>query len=198
MIRILLAGLTICFAGLRADAARPLPVLHWTGTATINANEHIVRIVVDTDVMPFNSATSKSRLASEHADRTRVMKITPTSGEVTFQGATHRLSEVQADHERQQFALYGLLLITHARSRCVTVKRVSVPTTRLCFDRAGMVRSGSNIVTDPETGSPTSQSFEFEGALRSGNVVWPRRVKIYQNGRPYFDLTIDSFAVGRQ
>lgn len=184
---------------LTAPAAEggPLPSLRWTGTAQVHSGERIVAIEVDTLVRPFRDAVSKSRLAGEPEDRTRTMTISAEGGSVAFQGASRVLTRRAAEHERQQFALYGLMLTTHARGRCITARHDLAPATKLCFDARGALETGANSVPDPETGRPIAQTFRFYGEQRSGGVRWPIRMTISQEGRPYFDITFATFQVSR-
>lgn len=185
---LLLPCACICLA-----AARPLPTLHWTGVADVHAGGRVIKIQIDTTVRPFHSARSNSRIAGEPGDRTRLMEINAAGGSVTFQSKTRDLGALATEHERQQYALYGLMLITHARNSCVLAKHDGAPDTRLCFDRTGALVSGGNTVADPESGKPVAQTFAFKGELRSGGVRWPKRIQIYQEGRLYFDLTLITF-----
>lgn len=180
----------ICLA-----AARPLPTLHWTGIADVHAGARVIQIQVETTVHPFYSARSESRIVGEPADSKRLMEIDAAGGSVTFQGKRRDLGALTSEHERQQYALYGLILTTRAISKCVLARHDGAPDTRLCFDRTGALVSGGNIISDPESGKPVAQTFTFEGELRSGGVRWPKRIRIYQEGRLYFDLTLLTFAV---
>lgn len=121
------------------------------------------------------------------------MEINAAGGSVTFQGKPRDLGALATEHERQQYALYGLILTTRAKNGCVVARHEGAPETRLCFDRAGALVSGSNTVSDPDSGKPVAQTFAFEGELRSDNVRWPKRIQIYQEGRLYFDLTLLTF-----
>ncbi len=184
-----LLGLVLLGAGAEA---KPLPVLNWTGIARIHG-ARTIDIAVETRVEPFATAHSRSWPVAEGEARARTMLLTPTAATVTFLGNSRPLSEAQARHERAQFALYGLMLTTHARNRCVTARHAGAPETRLCFDRAGRLQSGSNTVPDSDTGAPLPQNFEFSGELRAHGVVWPRRLLIRHGGKPYFELTLASF-----
>ena len=175
-------------------AAKPLPTLTWTGTARVYDADRTIEIAVDTRVDPFATAQSCSWIVSEGPARARTMVLTPTTGTVSFLGKSRTLSAAQATHERAQFALYGLMLTTHARGRCVLARHRGAPDTRLCFDAASRLVSGSNTVPDSETGAPLPQTFEFSGSLRSGGMHWPRVLRIQHGGKPYLDLTLDSFA----
>jgi hypothetical protein len=173
--------------------AKPLPTLRWTGTARVYDADRTIDIAVDTQVTPFATALSKSWIVAEGPARARVLLLTPTSGTVTFLGKSRPLGEAQARHERAQFALYGLMLTTRARNRCVVARHADAPEARLCFDRTGRLTSGASTVPDSETGAPLAQTFEFSGEIRSGPVRWPRTLLIRHGGKPYFQVTLDSF-----
>ncbi|CAM3154980.1 hypothetical protein SPAN111604_07075 [Sphingomonas antarctica] len=173
--------------------ARPLPAIGWTGTARVFDGNRTIDIVVDTQVEPFGTARSRSWIVGEGPDRARTMVITGTTGTVTFQGKDRTLPDATVRHERMQYALYGLMLTTHARGRCVVARHAGAPDTTLCFDRAGRLQSGSNTVPDSEAGAPLPQTFEFSGELRSHGVIWPQRMLIRHDGKPYFDLKLDMF-----
>jgi hypothetical protein len=111
-------------------------------------------------------------------------------------------------HERAQFAIYGLMLLTPLRDPratvtagkrgevdALTVEHPSAPKTTLLFENDGRLVGALNQVSDPEDAAKPAigQMFLFEGELVSNGVRWPRIISIVQNDQPYFDLRLSTF-----
>ena len=176
-----------------AIGAAPLPTLRWTGTARIFVGERTIDIGVSTRVVPFASARSDTWLASDGPSKTRSLVIEGDQGWIERDSARQPMPAAMLAHERLQYGLYGLMLSTHAKDRCVHAAHDGAPPTILCFARDGRLESGSNVVPDPDGGPPIPQSFAFDGDIVSNGTHWPRTIRISQRGKPYFELNLTSF-----
>lgn len=194
MIRFVLTLVLMLFAGPAAAAA--VTELHWTGKATIHETDRTLEIGISTRLEPFKSARSESWLLSQGKASARTLVIEPGGGWVDRNGARDPLPEPMVRHERQQYALYGLML--RALGNDTAPVPDYAPPTRFEKDAAGALASASNEVLDPEgAAAPIPQTIRFSGRTESNGVVWPSRIDIYERGKLYFTLEIDSFEAVR-
>ena len=182
--------------------------LSWTGTARILAGPKPIEIGVSTTVRPFTSARSDTWLASEGPSKTRSLIIEGDKGWLERGGVRSDMPAAMLAHERQQYALYGLMLLTPLcgpdvetvvlpdldGGGRVAVSHRRAPRTTLVFDETARLAGAENTVVAPdEGGAPIDQVFAFEGEIESAGVRWPRRLSISQNGKPYFELSLGAF-----
>ena len=190
-----------------AAALSAARVLAWRGVATVNAGGRTVRIGLDTVVEPFGYARSDSWLIDKPADR-RTLLIEGERGWVIAGGKRTPMTPAMLGHERQQYALYGLMRLVTLREPGAEVmispvglngayerpvRHPSAPPTTLVFHE-GRLRGAFNHVEDAESGLAVAQSFVFSGEITSAGVRWPRSIAITHGGRPYFTLTLTHFA----
>jgi hypothetical protein len=182
--------------------------LSWRGRATIHAGGNTIEIGVSTRVVPFRSARSDSWLLSQGPASTRSLIIEGEQGWIERGGVRAPMPPAMLRHERQQYAIYGLMLLLPARGHVVarriepggrtvlTVAHPEAPVPELVFDRAGRLVEARDRVADPDGGAAEiDQVFLFSGEIVDRGVHWPRRIDILQRGQPYFTLEIDRFAV---
>jgi hypothetical protein len=178
--------------------------LHWTGQARIHDGAQVVEIGVDTTVVPFRSARSETWLLSQGPASRRAMVLDGADLFLERSGVRSAAPAAQARHERQQFALYGLMLLVPLRGHLAGVtpqgelvtRHPEAPTTTLVFDAAARLVGAENVVDAPQGDGRIAQSIAFEERLESRGVRWPRKLSIRQDGRPYFDLALTRFDVG--
>jgi hypothetical protein len=175
----------------------------WTGTARVHAPGKEIALRVSTRVTPFVRARSETWLLSEGPSSRRTMIIGPEGGWMERDGKRQPMPEATLRHERQQYAIYGLLQIAlqvGPRSRSDPSRTIIVkdaPETRFLFDAAGRPVRAYNKVADPEGGPELiPQEFRFSGVIEDDGVKWPRRIEILQRGRPYFTLELETFDAG--
>jgi hypothetical protein len=198
-------------AGGRA-ALNAAHVLAWTGTAVVHQGERRIEIGVETVVEPFVYARSETWLLSQGNSSRRTLEIDGTEGTVVRGGQRTAMEAGAVAHERQQFAIYGLMRLVPLLDSGVVLdvetppaaapvnvryalmaRHADAPETVLMFDGDYRLVAADNVVVNPETGKPPiPQRFLFEGVIEGGGLRWPRTLRILQNGQPYFDLTLDS------
>lgn len=197
----------------RAGGERALTaarVLAWRGIATVDAGGRTVRIGVDTVVEPFGYARSDTWLIDKPADR-RSLLIEGDRGWVIAGGKRTAMAPAMLRHERQQYALYGLMRLVTLRDRAVSIRHgvdsVRGDCSSLIVDHPaatktemmfvdGRLATASNRVDSPGAGPPIAQEFAFSGEITSSGVRWPRSIAITHGGKPYFTLTLTHFAAG--
>ncbi|HEX8578113.1 MAG TPA: hypothetical protein VF655_00795 [Allosphingosinicella sp.] len=182
-------------------------VLRWQGDATVFDGERRIEIGVDTQVVPFRWARSRSWLRDQGPSQARTMLITPEGGWIGRAGRNDAAPGGLVTHERAQFAVYGLMLLEPLLHPGVTispapgrngltafaVRHPDAPPATLYFDGDGRLAELEDVVPDPGGGAPIAQRFLFSREVMPGPVRWPRRLEIFQKDRPYFELTLNRF-----
>ena len=189
-------------------ALERIRLLSWQGEAVVHDGGREIRIGVSTMVVPFVAARSASWPLALGRAATRTMILDTGGGRVERNGVSERLPDLLVRHEQAQFAIYGMMLlapldkgratlqIRHDRSgfRVVRVYRPPAPVTRLYFESDGRLAQATNSVPHPEhKNRRISQRFIFSEEQMPGPVRWPRSLRIEQDGRPYFELTLSRF-----
>lgn len=182
--------------------------LSWQGRATIHAGGNVIEIGVSTRVVPFRSARSDSWLLSQGPASMRALIIEGEEGWTERGGVRAPMPAPMLRHERQQYAIYGLMRLLPARGHVVarrtepggrtvlTVAHPEAPVAELVFDHSGRLIEARDRVADPDGGAAEiDQIFLFSGEIVDHGVHWPRRIDILQRGQPYFTLQIDRFEV---
>jgi hypothetical protein len=192
-------------------ALRRYPVLHWTGSALVHVEGRVIEISVDTLVEPFSYARSRTAPANApHAER--IMEITAAAGYAVIDGERRLLPEPLVRHERQQYAIYGLMRLVPlldagqvmlvapppmapaAVHYVLDVQHPQAPRTMLMFDRGDRLVAAENSVSDPGIGAGAQwQRFLFGGAIASEGISWPSRMQILHRDGLYFELETNNF-----
>ncbi|HWI23771.1 MAG TPA: hypothetical protein VNS59_02490 [Lysobacter sp.] len=178
--------------------------LHWTGEATVFAGERRIELGVDTMVTPFLRARSTTWLRDQPETTRRVLAIDGANGWTERDGRREEMPDAMREHERLQYAVYGLMQLAPLRAPGVRLQRLpdrdglrvlhvehpSALPADLFFDARNRLVAIENSVPDPERGTPVAQRFSFEGDIVSAGAHWPRTLRISQDGRPYFELRL--------
>jgi hypothetical protein len=185
--------------------------LRWSGDAVVYTAGGRFDIHVETVVHPFRSAHSESWLHDEGPAQRRVLHIDPDGGWIEREGQRAPLPAAVLGHERQQYALYGLMRLLPLLEDGVTLRRLperadgqlglhvehpAAPPADLYFDAAGHLSRIEDRVANPDGGAPLAQRIELGGSVPGAAIRWPRTVTILQNGSPYFELTIQRLSTG--
>lgn len=185
----------LLLAGCAAAPARTAQTLHWTGEATVFAGTQRIALGVDTTVAPFLRARSDTWLRDRGKSTLRTLEIDGHAGWTTRDGKRDAMPAPMAEHERLQYATYGVMLTAPAQRGAGTV-RVNDPRAApatLTFDDTGRLASLDNVVPNPEGTGTIRQHFTFEGSIESHGVRWPRVIRIAQDDVPFFELRIATF-----
>ncbi|WP_404333403.1 hypothetical protein AB2M62_10055 [Sphingomonas sp. MMS12-HWE2-04] len=182
--------------GGRAKLAR-VKALRWTGQAQVMLRDKRLELEIDTRVEPFVRARSRSWLAGK-PDTARTLIIEPAGGFVERSGERKPLPARQTLHERQQYGLYGYMLLALAPTQVeggrLTAQHPGLPPVR--FELEGdYLAVADYTVASPDSDAVIAQRFLFEGEQPDQGVHWPHTITILQNDKPYFILDIESFSV---
>ena len=188
------------------DVLERVRLLEWEGDAIVHGPDGDLALEMSTIVVPFVTARATGWPKAMGKAAARTMIITPEGGRVEQNGVSTPLSPRFAAHERAQFAMYGLMLLQFdsgraglrrvARLRDLAALRVDhpyAPKTRLYFTSDGRLAEARNVVPSPTNGRPIHQHFYFSREQMPGPVRWPRTIRIEQDGKPYFELTLKRF-----
>lgn len=153
------------------------------------------RTRIDLDPMTVRST---SWIVAEGEASARTMVLTPDDARVEIGGTSRPLSNQLAIHERQQFAIYLLLLGVQARrpkpGTIVNLLEPPLPPISFAIGPDGFPTAADLTVEAPAPDKPPIvEHLDFSGRLTSNGVAWPQRIAIAQNGEPYFTLSITRF-----
>jgi hypothetical protein len=193
--RLWLVGIAFLLTGCAATPPRTARVLHWTGEATVFAGERRIELGVDTTVEPFLRARSDTWLRDPGRASLRTLEIDGRAGWTTRDGKREAMPVAMAEHERLQYATYGLMLAAPTQHAAGTIQLNdprAAPAT-LTYDDTGRLVALDNVVPDPEGTGTVRQHFTFEGVVESHGVRWPRVIRIAQDDVPFFELRIAMF-----
>lgn len=170
--------------------------LQWTGLARVEAGDRTLEIEVDTRVEPFVRARSLTRLAG--TSDTRTLIIEPDGGWVERGGTRTPLPAAQTLHERQQYGLYGYMLLVQAPTRVagdhLVADKPGLPPVTLLME-GDVVAGADYTVADPAGNGTVAQRFLLEGEMRDRGIRWPQTITILRDGKSYFTLDLDDFTV---
>ena len=187
-------------------ALRQARALKWKGEATIHAGQRRIDIGVSTHVIPFVSARSDSWLLSDGPAKTRSLIVEPQGGWIERDGKRTPMPDAMLQHERAQYAIYGLMLLVPLSDpgasgvagpapNTLLARHPGAPDTTFGLDPDGRLAWASNSVRRPEGEGSVEQRFEFSGSMRDRGVRWPARIEIAQDRLPYFDLRLSHFEI---
>jgi hypothetical protein len=179
-------------------------VLAWTGKAMVSAGGRIVEIGISTRVEPFVRARSDSWLLQDGPSKVRSLIIETDDGWIERDGQRTPMPAEMFAHERAQYALYGLMKLISARdagarvepgieARTLIFHHPLAPVTTFGFASDARLSWATNEVPAADGRGRVRQRFDFSGERMSAGVHWPQRLQIAENGRPYFDLRLDTF-----
>ena len=170
----------------------------WTGTARVVTGGRTLELGVETRVEPFIRARSDTWLLEDGRVEKRTMMIEGQDGFLVFRGRQVAMPPQQAAHERQQFGIYGHMLlagIAIAHGNVIASAKAGYPEAMLALGRDGMPAAAAYVVDSPDSAGTIRERFTFSGSVSDQGVRWPQRIAITQNGKPFFALAIDDLTV---
>jgi hypothetical protein len=183
--------------------------LDWSGAATVNAGGKTTELLVQTIVRPFTFGRSTSWPKDQTEKQAKTIQMDFGKAWSVNRVTWTPMPPAQEKHEIQQYALYGVMMLSTLKepgvkvtetapgmdgTRNLHVEHPKAPPTDLRFDASGKLVHASNSVVDPEGKGPDiKQEIDFSGEVVSNSVKWPQKISIKQNGQPYFDLSITKF-----
>jgi hypothetical protein len=175
--------------------------IRWSGTATVFAGTTRIDLGVETVLEPFVRARSDSWLVLEGRSTRRTLMIEGDQGFKVVDRQQSALSPEATINERQQFGVYGYMLMAGARWTAgrdgrLRGERAGFPPIEIACGPDGRIRSADYLVASPDPGGkPIREHFAFAGTMTDKGVNWPRKIAIVQDGKPFFALSIDEFVV---
>jgi hypothetical protein len=170
----------------------------WSGSARVVTGGRTLELGVETRVEPFVRARSDSWLIDEGRVEKRTMMIEGHEGFLVFKGRQVAMPAQQAAHERQQFGIYGHMLlagIALARGNGIASAKAGYPEALLTLGRDGMPAAADYVVDSPDSAGTIRERFTFSGSVTDQGVRWPQRIAVTRNGKPFFALAIDDLTV---
>lgn len=173
--------------------------VQWSGTAVVRFADRTIDLTLLTTWRPFAGARSQSWITSQGRERAATLVVDPARAYSERNGVRKDLPEAQAVHERQQFGLYGYMLLAQApilaEGSQLRSVRPGYPPIVLDLDDEGRLVGARYVVASPEGNRMIVERVIFGGEIASNGVRWPRHLTIDQDGKPYFELDLTSFVV---
>lgn len=174
--------------------------LNWQATAEVHAGGHDTAIRVETRCEPFGIARSVSDLMQASSTlNARTMTITASGGTLQRGRQTTALPAALAHHERQQYGIYGYMLLAFADTKVegdrLVAMRPGYPPARFGLDADARIVSAEYDVDAPAGGGTLRQRYQFADWTSDRGVQWPRLIMIFQNDSLFFSMRILRFSV---
>jgi hypothetical protein len=182
-------------------AKRKVKAIAWEGRAHVSVGGRELDLVSRTSIeMPLLFVRSTSWIAGEGPEKARTMVLEPADAWVEVADARRPCPRQLALHERQQYAIYALLLIVQSRNpkpgSTLNIFEPPFPEIRFEIGSDGFPAAAELTVEAPESGKPDiREQLTFRGRIENKGVRWPRSIAFTQDGKPYFTLDIDTFSV---
>ena len=180
---------------------QPRPVA-WEGRGIVYAGDRKIEIGVRSRISKEGHVVSESWPVELGETATRRMIIDDSGGWIERDGKREPMPPAMLEHERQQFGFYTQLQKALLRRDLTPVTGTKIVveglvTTRFSSSYNRIPFRAVNRVSSPEAGGkPITQVFVLTGQTTSNGLEWPRKIRIYQQGKLFFDLMIDKFEAG--
>ncbi len=170
----------------------------WTGTARVMTAGRPLELGVETRIEPFTRARTDSWLIDEGRVEKRTLMIEGQQGFVVFKGRQVALPPAEAEHERQQFGIYGHMLLAGTalpRAAGIMSVRAGYPNALIAQGRDGMPAVAAYVIESPDATGTLRERFTFSGSITDQGLRWPRRIAMTRNGAAFSTLIIDELNV---
>jgi hypothetical protein len=185
-------------AAMGGDVLARVRTIGWSGSATLFAPGRAIDLQVETRIEPFVRARSDSWLASGDRSTKRTLMVEGHAAFAVVEGKQIALAAAQAEHERQQFGIYGHMLlagVTVARGNGFMSTKAGYPDASFTLGRNGMLATADYRLDAPDGAATIRERLTFAGSVSDQGITWPRRIAITRNGKPFQNLTIDELTV---
>lgn len=175
--------------------------IRWAGTAKLFAGGKAIDLGIETMVEPFVRARSDSWIAADGRSAMRTLMIEGDRGFQVIEGKQSALPPGAAANERQQFGVYGYMLMagarwTPARNGRLLGEHPGFPPIEISCGRDGRIQTADYLLVSPDAaGRPIREHFAFAGTMTDKGISWPHRIAIVRDGKPFLALSIDDFSV---
>jgi hypothetical protein len=184
--------------------------VEWNGEATVYADGRVVRIAGQWQVQPPDTAVVSTYEMSQGSGTARSMVLAAPRGWLVNRNEFAPMSPALLASERAEFYFYQLFRLVPLLGAGVTrspappdslgqiglrVEEPGRPAAFLYVNRDGQLAHVRMQVPSGVTGEPEWQDAWLAGLVESKGVRWPRDLHLLIDGKPYFDLTVESFRV---
>lgn len=193
-----------------AEALSRARALIWDGKATVHFGGRLVQIAGRWSVQPPDTAVISTYDLEVGPAGTRSLVLAAPRGWLVSDGQSTPMPPAMLATQRAEFYLYELILLAPLRSPGVTlsaaepdslgqvgirVEQPGRPSAVVYLDDQDRLTHVRLRVPSESTGKPEWQDVWLEGTIEAAGVRWPRELHLLVNGKPYFDLTIESLRV---
>jgi hypothetical protein len=186
--------------------------LTWRGLGAVHLPDRDIVIRGTWKIQPPDSAVVATYDDARGPGTTRRLIVAGPRGWFKRDTAWAPLPDDLLAEEQHQYYLYALLRLVTLKEKGVKLQAVfpdslghpgfrveragRLPVT-MYFDSAGRVVRLLTRFALPGPVAGDAQVLTFHGSMEASGVHWFQRMEITRNGKPYFDLEIDSLAVQR-
>ena len=193
-----------------AEALEAARGFAWDGAAVVTAGGRDVRIAGRWEVQPPDTAVVATYDVTQGAGATRSLVLATPRGWLVSGERFSPLPATMMASERSEFYLYELIRLVTLTDSTVTlspappdtvgqtgikVSQPGRPTAFLFMDTCGRLSHVRLQVPSPETGKLEWQDAWLTGVIEAEGVRWPRELRLLVDGKPYFDLLLQSLKV---
>jgi hypothetical protein len=193
-----------------AEALTQARAVEWEGVAVVHAGGRDARITGRWQVQPPDSAVVATYEASQGPSTERSLVLAAPRGWLVSGARFTPMPPAMVASERAEFYLYELIRLVSLRDSAVTLAaappdsvgqagiradRPGRPTAFLYVDECGRLSHVRLQVPSAESGQPEWQDAWFRGVIEAEGVRWPRALSLLVEGKPYFDLLVQSLRV---
>jgi hypothetical protein len=193
-----------------AEALERAGALEWQGVATVQAGGNDVHIAGNWQVQPPDSAVVTTYEVSQGPRAQRSLVLAAPRGWLVGGKQFTPMPAPMLASERAEFYLYQLLRLTpllgpefklseappdSLNQTGIKVDQPGRPSAWLYVDTCGRLAHVRLQVPSARSGEPEWQDAWLSGVIESEGVRWPRELRLLVNGKPYFDLLLQSFKV---
>jgi hypothetical protein len=193
-----------------SDALTRARAVEWEGQATVHTDGQMVRIAGTWRVQPPDSAVVSTYEVSRGRNTTRSMVLAAPRGWLVNGREFAPMPPALLASERAEFYFYQVFRLVplvapgvtrmvippdSLGQRGIRVEEPGRPNAELYVNREGQLAHVRIQVPSAATGELEVQDAWLAGLVESQGVRWPRELHLQIDGKPYFDLTIESFRV---
>ena len=181
-----------------AALLRRVKAIGWSGSAKVFTAGQVNDLRVETRIEPFVRARSDSWLAGEDRSARRILMVEGHGAFAVIDGKQTQLAPIRAEYERQQFGIYGHMLlagIAIAQGKGIASAKAGFPEALFTVTRSGMFATADYQVAAPDTPDSFREHFIFGGSVTDQGLRWPQRIAITRNGKAFYNLTIDELTL---
>lgn len=172
--------------------------ISWTAQATVYADDKTIPIESHTRMTLDGKLVEGESwpVAQGRAKGLHRMTLTPEGGVMHIGGREQPMPEAMVREERAQFGFY--LQLQEAAAWCATLPPAASMTklfegevySSFRCTRRQLTRAANLIESD---GKVARQDFRLDGLWRKGGAVFPRRMELLRDGKPYFTMVVTRF-----